>query len=449
MSNENTNQHDVPLPPKRAGFPVLGSAVAFARDPYRFYADLASHGDVVRFSLGSYDMVAVLHPDGIKQVLVEDFDQFRKPDDSGGVEVLSNGLLLSDGKQWQRQRTRLQPMFYRERIEAYAETMASYAAAAADEWATTDGSVDLTEATSTYTLRVLGKTLFGINTDEHRNAVRAGAEAIRQRSSESPVSVDLPDWLPTPGNRRYRRGINQLEDVVDTLLENRGRGSNGEDLLSLLLAETGAEDGPSEAEIRSQLMTFLFAGHETSATALTWALYELGRKPRVAERLTAEVDAVIDGPHATLADLPELVYTEQVLRETLRRYPPAAAIFRETDEVVRVDDYRLPKDTYVVLPQFHVHTDDRWWEKPRQFDPSRWDDTGEPPGDRPEYAYFPFGGGPRHCIGMRFARMELKLALATIARRCRIHHEYDEVDIEVGSTISPAERIRITAQRRK
>lgn len=157
MSKENTNQHDVPLPPKRTGFPVLGSAVAFACDPYAFYTDLARHGDVVRFSLGSYDMVAVLHPDGIKQVLVEDFDQFRKPDDSEGVEVLSDGLLLRDGERWQRQRTRLQPMFYRERIEAYAETMASYAAAAADEWATTDGSVDLTHATSTYTLRVLGE----------------------------------------------------------------------------------------------------------------------------------------------------------------------------------------------------------------------------------------------------------------------------------------------------
>ena len=190
MSKGNMNQHDgtAPLPPKRTGLPVVGSAIAFARDAYAFYADLASYGDVVRFSLGSYDMAAVLHPKGLKQVLVEDFDQFRKPNDSGGVEVLADGLLLSDGEQWQRQRTRLQPMFYRECIETYAETMGRYAAAAADEWAATDGSVDLTEATSTYTLRVLGKTLFGINTDEHRHAVRAGAGAIRQRSSESPVS---------------------------------------------------------------------------------------------------------------------------------------------------------------------------------------------------------------------------------------------------------------------
>ena len=442
------NARTIPLPPKRTGLPGLGSAVAFARDPYAFYADLASYGDVVRFSLGSYDMAAVLHPEGIKQVLVEDFDQFRKPDDAGGVEVLADGLLLSDGDQWQRQRQQLQPMFYRERIETYAETMGSYAAAVADEWAATDETVDLLEATSTYTLRVLGKTLFGVNTDEHRRAVRAGAEAIRQRSSESPVSVDLPDWLPTPGNRRYRRGINQLESVVDTLLEDRDDGAN-DDLLSVLLTANANGESLSESEIRSQLMTFLFAGHETSATALAWALYELGRKPSVAERLTTEVDAAVDGPYATLAELPELEYTEQVLRETFRRYPPAAAIFRETDAPVDIGGYRLPADTYVVLPQFHVHTDERWWKTPRQFDPSRWDDISEPPGDRPEYAYFPFGGGPRHCIGMRFARMELKLALATIARRCEITHEYDDVGIDVGSTVSPTDPIEITVENRR
>jgi cytochrome P450 len=444
-----THPNDTPpLPPKRTGLPVLGSAFGFARDPYAFYDDLARRGDIVRFSLGNYEMAAVLHPADIKQVLVDDFEQFRKPDDAGGVEVLADGLLLSDGEQWQRQRTQLQPLFYRERIETYADTMGSYAAAAADEWADADGTVDLTEATSTFTLRVLGKTLFGIDTDEHRRAVRAGAGAIRQRSSESPVAVDIPEWLPTPGNRRYQRGIDQLEDVVDTLLDSRGEDPNGDDLLSLLLTTTNDGEELSESEIRSQLMTFLFAGHETSATALTWALYELGRKPEVASRLTTEVDDVVDGPYATLADLPELEYTEQVLRETLRRYPPAAAIFRETDTTVHVGDYRLLEDTYVVLPQFHVHTDDRWWERPRQFDPSRWDDITEPPGDRPEYAYFPFGGGPRHCIGMRFARMELKLALATIARRCQITHDYDDLDIDVGSTVSPGDPIAVSITKR-
>jgi cytochrome P450 len=442
------HESDPSLPPKRTGLPVLGSAVSFGRDPYAFYDDVASHGDVVRFSMGSYDMVGVLHPDAIEEVLVEKFDQFRKPDAAGGVDVLADGLLLADGEQWQAQRTRLQPMFYRERIETYGETMATYAAAVAEEWAATEGTVDLNEATSTYTLQVLGKTLFGVDTDEHRRAIRAGAEAILERSSQNPVSVDLPDWLPTPSNRRYRRGIDQLDRVVDDLIEKTDGDGDSQDILSVLVAASAQEeDGPTESEIRSQLMTFLFAGHETSATALTWALYELGRKPAVADRLHSEVDAVLDGATATLADLPELTYTDQVLRETLRRYPPAAAIFREADEDVTVGGYRVPEDTFVVLPQFHVHTDERWWDDPEQFEPARWDDISEPPGDRPEYSYFPFGGGPRHCIGMRFARMELKLALATIARNCRISHDH-AVPIDVGSTVHPGETIRATVRRR-
>ena len=450
QQTRHDREHEPPLPPKRTGLPLVGSAVRFARDPYAFYDDVADYGDVVRFSMGSYEMVAVLHPEGIEQVLVERFEQFRKPDDAGGVDVLADGLLLTDGEQWQAQRSRLQPMFYRERIETYAETMGSYAAAAADEWAT-EGSVALSEATSTYTLRVLGKTLFGVNTDDHREAVRAGAEAIRERSSRNPVSLDLPDWLPTPGNRRYRRGVTRLEGVVDDLLDERRDSPDGDDLLSLLLAATDGEGegtGPTESEIRSQLMTFLFAGHETSATALTWALYELGRKPAVARRLREEVDDVVTGPHATLADIPDLAYTEQVLRETLRRYPPAAAIFREADEDVAVGGYRVPEGSFVVLPQFHVHTDDWWWDDPLRFDPSRWDGIDEPPGDRPEYAYFPFGGGPRHCIGMRFARMELKLALATVARRCRVAHDHEDVAIDVGSTVAPGETVHATIERR-
>jgi cytochrome P450 len=435
---------DAPLAPKRDGLPVLGSAVAFGRDPYRFYEDVSTHGDVVRFSMGTYDMAGVLHPDGVRQVLVESPDAFEKPD-GPSVDVLADGLLLSDGDRWQRQRSRLQPLFYRERVETYAETMATYAAAAADEWAGHD-AVDLTDATSRYTLRVLGKTLLGAETDEHRADVRAGAAAIRERTSENPVSVDLPEWLPTPANRRYRRGVDRLEGVVDDLL--RDADGSGDSLLSLLVAASDGEDGPSAAEIRSQVATFLFAGHETTATALAWALYELGRKPAVAGRLQAEVDAAVDGEHATLADLPDLPYTEQVIREVLRRYPPASAVFRETREPVVVDGYRLPEGMFVVLPQFHVHTDDRWWDDPLRFDPSRWDDIADPPGDRPEYSYFPFGGGPRHCIGMRFARLELRLALATIAARTTVTHDCEDAGVDIGSTTRPATDIDIRFERR-
>ncbi|MFC7325918.1 cytochrome P450 [Halorubrum rutilum] len=451
MTDNSTNdtEQQRTLPPKRSGVPFLGSAVSFARDPYTFYEDLATRGDIVRFSMGSTELAAVFHPSDIKQVLVEEVERYRKPADARGVDILSEGLLLSDGERWRQQRKRLQPLFYQDRIEAYAETMGTYAAASADEWAASDGAVDLTEVTSAYTLRVLGKTLFGIEAEKHRQAIRAGAEAIRERSSESPVAVDVPKWVPTPSNRRYQRGIAELETVINDLLADRSADTDGNDLLSLLIAATDDDgNGPTAGEIRSQLATFLFAGHETSASALTWALYELGRSPDVADRLRNEVDEVVDGPYARVPDLPALEYTEQVIQETLRRYPPAAAIFRETDTGVSLGGYRLPKDTYIVLPQFYVHTDERWWDDPLEFDPSRWDRISDPPGNRPEYAYFPFGGGPRHCIGMRFARMELKLALATIARHCHVDHRYETIDVDIGSTVSPAEPIEVRFEQR-
>jgi cytochrome P450 len=437
------SRSDVPLAPTPDELPVLGSALAFSRDPYGMYQEFREVGDVVRFSMANYDMATVLHPDCVEQVLVDDFESFRKPTTMADLDVLSDGLLLTDGERWRAQRTLLQPMFFRERVEAYADTMGAFAADAAQEWAGRDG-VEVEEAMSAYTLRVLGKTLVGVETESHRDAVRAGAEAIRARSAENPVSVQIPEWVPTPSNRRYRRGIDAFEAAVEDLVaERRREDGDRDDLLSLLL-DAEYEDGssPDEDEIRSQLMTFLFAGHETSATALTWMAYELGRKPAVQGRLQAEVDSVLDGDHAKLADLPDLAYTEQVVRETLRRYPPATAIFRETREDAVVGGYRIPEGTFVTVPQFVVHRDPRWWDDPEAFDPERWADIEEPPGDRPEYSYFPFGGGPRHCIGMRFALLELKLALATFAANVHVEHDHDDVGLDLAATYQPDTTIR-------
>lgn len=434
-----------PLAPRPDELPVLGSAVAFSRDPYGMYQRFRETGDVVRFSMANYDMATVLHPEYVEVVLVDDFERFRKPTTMADLSALSDGLLLTDGERWRAQRTLLQPMFYRERVEAYADTMSEYAAAAADEWADR-GAVDVQDATSAYTLRVLGKTLLGVETESHRDAVRAGADAIRARSAENPLTVQIPEWVPTPSNRRYRRGVERFEAAVEDLVaERRREDGDRDDLLSLLL-DAEYEDGssPDEDEIRSQLMTFLFAGHDTSAVALTWLVYELGRKPDVARKLHAEVDDVLDGGRATLADLPDLPYTEQVVREGLRRYPPATAIFREPREDVAVGGYRIPEGTFVTVPQFVVHRDPRWWDDPEAFDPSRWAGVEDPPGDRPEYSYFPFGGGPRHCIGMRFALLELKLALATVAARVDVHHDHDDVGLDLAATYQPDETIRAT-----
>jgi cytochrome P450 len=438
-----------PLAPMHDEPPVIGSALAFSRDPYAMYQRFRETGDVVRFSMANYDMATVLHPDHVEQVLVDDFDDFRKPALNAGVDVLSEGLLLSDGDQWRAQRSLLQPMFYMDRVQTYADTMGEFAAAAADEWTGRD-AVDVREAMSGYTLRVLGTTLLGVETDSHRDAVRAGAEAIRSRTAQNPVSVQVPEWVPTPSNRRYRRGIDRFERAVEDLVAERRREDGAcDDLLSLLLdAEYDDGTSPSESEIRSQLTTFLFAGHDTTAVGLTWLVYELGRKPEVARRLQAEADDVLDGEYATLDDLPDLEYTEQVVREALRRYPPATAIFREAREGATVGGYRIPEGTFVTAPQFVVHRDPRWWDDPETFDPSRWAGVEDPPGDRPDYAYFPFGGGPRHCIGMRFALLELKLALATFAASFDVHHDHDDVGLALAATYQPDETIRATFEER-
>jgi len=442
-----------PLPPGPDGLPVLGNTVGFLRDPFAFYDALAEHGDVVRYEIAGNEMATVLHPDHVERVLVDDFESYRKPERMADVvEEFSEGLLLTEGDQWRAQRTLLQPMFYRERVEAYGDTMSEYAARAAEEWGE-QGELDVVEATSAFTLRVLGKTLLGVDTAERREAVRAGAEAIRERGEAGSLATELPDWLPLPSNRRYQRRVGRFDDAVRSLVdERRASDEDGDDLLSLLLdAEYPDGTSPDEREIRDQLMTFLFAGHETSALALTWTLYELGRKPDVAERLRAEVDDVLDGDTATLADLPDLDFTEQVVSETLRRYPPAAVVFREALSDAELGDYRVPEGTMLTVPQFRLHTDQRWWDDPEAFDPSRWDDTdgaGDPPDGVPEYAYFPFGGGPRHCIGMRFAMLELKVALATFAKQFTVHHDHGDVGAELGATFHPETEIRATFEPR-
>jgi cytochrome P450 len=226
----------------------------------------------------------------------------------------------------------------------------------------------------------------------------------------------------------------------ELIAERRADASERDDLLSLLLAAREDGDEMSEREIVDQLITFLFAGHETTALALTYALHTLGHHPERYRRLQREVESVTGGDPPTLADLPDLEYTEQVVQETLRLYPPAYAVFRESLEDVAVDGYRVPEGTKVSVPQIHVQRDARFFTDPDSFRPERWTDGFED--ELPDYAYFPFGGGPRHCIGMRFAMMELKTVLPTVAAAVDLEPLTDEsVEFETGITLQPAERV--------
>jgi cytochrome P450 len=436
-------------PPGPDGLPLLGNARALVRDPRAFYEEMSEYGDVVSYSIPRLEFCTVLHPDLVERVLLTEADSFGKYgfDDLGG-EFASEGLLLTDGEQWRRQRTTIQNAFTMDRIQGYGDAMARAAERMVAGW--DDGEeIAVNRAFSELTLEILAHSLFDLELGREADLVTRFAETINERGSLDGVSAFLPTWVPTPGNRRYKRVLSEFRSfVADLIDERRGRTDEYDDILSLLLtAEDDDGNTMSETEVRDQMATFLFAGHETTALALTFTLLEIVKDESVRERLDAEYDTVLDGSAPDVTVLPELDYTEQVLQESLRRYPPAFIIFREASEDVELGGYRIPEGTKLTLPQFHIHTDERWYDDPMAFDPDRWTDGFED--ELPDYAYFPFGGGPRHCIGMRFAMLELKTVLPTVLQRAAFDlRSSPEPELDMAVTLRPEEDIRMRVRKR-
>jgi cytochrome P450 len=432
-----------PSPPKVGGLPLLGSTPTLLRDPLGFGDRLRAHGDVVAYDAFGERFVAVFDPELVETVLVSRSDGFRKGDYETEFASLiaPAGLATVEGERWRRQRRLLQPAFTPAKIRSFAGTMVEDAAAVADGWA--DGErVDLREAFSSYALSVLARTLLDVDLDAERGrTVREAVDAISTLTTSGWALA--PDWLPTPADRRYRRTTAELDELVGDLIAERRAAEGGsvegyDDLLATMLdAEFPDGSRMDESTVRDQLVTFLFAGHETSATALTYACWLVAGHPEVRERLDRELASTLGERDPTFADLPDLSYAEAVVREAMRLYPPVYSVFRQPVADTTLGGYAVPESATVQLGTYHVHRDSQWWDAPEEFRPARFvegggdgnaaagggdgggDEDEDATADRPEYAYFPFGGGPRHCIGMRFATMELKLALATLARRVR------------------------------
>jgi len=462
-------------PPRIDGWPLVGNTVEFVRDPFAFYDRLESTGDAVAYSVAGDEFCTVFDPEYVQRILVEENERYVKAEmfQRAAAGFAEQGLLLTEGEVWRDQRVRVQPAFTPERIQRYADTMVEYAERTAEELAGDadegggDTVIDVDEAMSELTLRILAKSLLDVDVADRRAVVREATVALNDRGDASGASAFLPDWVPTPKNRRFERAMADFEALVDDLIAER-RDADGEydDLLALLLHAEGPDGTTmSENAVRDQMVTFLFAGHETTSLALTYAWHLLGRNPDAAARLRAELDEQLGDRRATMADLPALGYTDRVVTEALRLYPPAYVIFREPTEDVRLGPYRLREGTNVTLPVFKIHRDERFYDDPDEFRPERWhgearpasDASGETPDPRaddldaelPDYAYFPFGGGPRHCIGMRFARAELKLALATLARELTFEPIYEgDPDLTMAATLRPDQPMEMRVERR-
>jgi len=411
---------DAPGPPRR--YP-LQNWLALQRNPLRFLEGVARHGDVARFRLGPVFVYLVNDPDLIRSVLVTRADAYHK---GRALErarrLLGQGLLTSEGALHLRQRRLMQPAFHRERIAGYGETMVRYAGRAAERWKAGE-TIDVHKEMVALTLAIVGKTLFDADVEEEADEIgKALTEALElfQRLLMVPYGEFL-EKLPIPSTLRFRSVRRRLDATIARLIAERRRNPRDrKDLLTLLLLAQDTEGdggGMTDTQLRDEAMTIFLAGHETTANAMAWTWHLLSQNPEAEGRLHEELDRVLEGRAPGVADLPRLRYTEMVLSESMRLFPPAWILGRRAIVDHELGGYRIPAGSIVLLSQWITHRDARYFPDPVRFDPERF--TAEAQAARPRFSYFPFGGGPRVCIGEGFAWMEGVLVLATIARRWR------------------------------
>lgn len=402
---------------------LLGSLSDFQRDQLGFYVSCAQYGDVVPVRFGPRRAVLFYHPDAIEEVLVTQSRDFVK---SPGVQLLrpllGDGLLLSERDFWLRQRRLVQPAFHRPRVAAYGDVMTAYAARRLADWKEGD-VLDVHDEMMSLTQAIVAKTLFDAEVSDEAHEVGTASHVLMQDFGARVGSLLqlLPSWVPTPANVRVRRAIRRLDQVVYRMIAARRRSVEDRgDLLSILLHAQDADDGTgmTDQQVRDEVMTLFMAGHETTAVALSWTWYLLAQYPEVDGRLAEELRTVLGARPPTAADLPRLPYTGMVVSESMRLYPPVYAIGRQAATPTEVAGHPVAAGVIVVLPTWVVQRDPRWFEEPEAFRPERWED--ERAHRLPRYAYFPFGGGPRQCIGNGFAMMEASLLLAAIAQRFRL-----------------------------
>ena len=411
------------LPRGPRGHWLLGSFPDFVRDQLGFHRSCArEYGDFVPVRIAHRRSFYLFHPDAIEEVLVTRSRDFVK---SVVIRMLApllgNGLLLSEGDFWLRQRRLVQPGFHRQRVAAYGETMTAYAGERLARWTPGD-TIDVHAEMMEVTQAIVAKALFDANVADDSGRVGDAVHmAMIDFFRRLRTVVRLPGWVPTPANLKVRRAIAQLDEVVYRIIETRrASGEDRGDVLSMLLHAQDADDGSrmTDKQVRDEVMTLFLAGHETTAVALSWTWYLLAQNPRVDAALAEELRTVLGGRPPTAADLPRLRYTEMIVSESMRLYPPAYALAREALRPVEIAGYRVPAGATLVMPIWVVQRDPRWFDEPETFRPERWaDDLAK---RLPRFAYAPFGGGPRQCIGNTFSIMEAVLLLAAIAQRVRL-----------------------------
>ena len=402
------------------------SALRIMRKPLEHIAaDWKRYGDVVRYRIGTMQVFLVVHPDGVKHVLHENHRNYVKSVDYQILKrVLGEGLLTSEGPLWLRQRRLMAPMFHRQRIAEFGATMVDSTLKMLDRWSSPTvegGAFDVCNEMMQLTLEIVARVLFKVEiAGDLAHEIGRDVTVANERLGQFDLGT-LLTWLPTPRNREFRRATRALDAIVDGIIaDHRRSGQDRGDLLSLLLAARDQDTGEamSDQQVRDEALTLILAGHETTANALAWTWYLLSQNYEVERKLHAELADVLGGRAPTIADLPELRYTSMVIDESMRLYPPAWSIGRSPVADDEILGFNVPAGSSVMLSQWLTHRHPDFWENPERFDPDRF--SPERSADRPHYAYFPFGDGPRQCIGNVFALTEANLILAAVAQKYRL-----------------------------
>ncbi|MFQ5961726.1 MAG: cytochrome P450 [Candidatus Methylomirabilales bacterium] len=413
-------------PPGPRGYPLLGLLHKAWQDPPRFFLDVAlRYGEVVRLRMGVHRAYLLSHPEHIKHVLQDNFLNYVKspPRIEKIKPLFGEGLTTSEGDAWRRQRHLIQPAFHRERIAGFTAVITDATTAMVEHWRTSAAKpLDIAAEMLQLTRGITLKALFSTDLKDEAAAVdRALTIVLEHINRTAWALINLPERLRTPRTRRFQHALTVLDTFVYRMIDERRYTEKGtDDVLAMLLSardeETG--EGMSDRQLRDEVMTMFVAGHQTTSNVLAWTWYLLSKNPEVQRRLQAELVRVLGSRTPTYQDVPQLTYTRMVIEEAMRLYPPTWITARRPVEADTIGGYHIPANAVVLLSPYVTHHHPAFWENPEGFDPDRF--TAEQVAERPRYAYFPFGGGPRVCVGRSLALVEAQLIIATVAQQYRL-----------------------------
>jgi cytochrome P450 len=434
----------------------VGALPAFLRRPFAFFREAQlRHGDIYTLDIGVLKWVILSHPSHAEHVLVANAQNYRK----GGAmwdtvrELLGNGLVVSEGDFWLRQRRMIQPHFHRQRLAGMTEAISAATAESLDTWeaaAASGAPIDALQGFAPITLRVIARALFGQGLDPATlSRIDGNMAYVLDFMLTGVATHSLPRWLPIPGARRYRATIEELDrDVYAVIAAERAAAAPSDSMLAMLvhMADEESGEGMSDVQLHDEVMTFFLAGYETTSIALAWATHFLTQHPQALERVRAEVDAALGGRTPTFADLPALNYTKAVIQETMRLRPPSWWLPRTAVADDEIDGYTIPAGTTVVSFTYGIHHNPAIWEAPDRFDPERF---LRPAPERHRLAWVPFGAGQRQCIGRDFSLMEAQIILAMLVQRYDLRAVPGSVaELGLSTTLKPKTPVHVHVRRR-